>query len=209
VFAFASQIQESERPIKGSPVFKYNEWEDTVKDNGLIIFGHIHVKNDYKKLHYVGSYSRWCYGEENPKGFLVSNINLKTKKQKLEFIENPLAQEYTTIKLSESVDNDNLEATIKDIEKLSNENSKNYRIKVDTDISLDNLKILRESFSDTSNIKIELQSIKDKIEDKENKEEYDFLSSNDPDENIRMYIQNKFNYDITKEEILEITTPEE
>ena len=61
VFAFENQITESERNIKGSPVFKYKEWENRV--HGNIIFGHINVHNVHKKLIYPGSFYRWCFGE--------------------------------------------------------------------------------------------------------------------------------------------------
>ena len=49
VYSFANQIIESEKPVKGYPVLKYSEWEDSV--NKFIVFGHIHVRQHHKKLY--------------------------------------------------------------------------------------------------------------------------------------------------------------
>jgi len=190
--------------IKGSPVFMYNEWDPIVKYD--IIFGHIHVRNNHKKLQYPGSFERWCYGEENPKGFLIQTIDLKNEKSFIKFIENTKATEYTTVTLSNLInENEDLKDTISKIEGLKKDNS-NFRVKVSKDMSLDNLNILKETFSNESSIRIELQSVKEQVQEKV-LEEYDFLG-NDVSENIQAFIKEKFGKDITLDEINEISKEE-
>jgi len=201
VFAFQNQISESERMIKGSPVFMYNEWDPIVKYD--IIFGHIHVKNDHKKLHYPGSFERWCYGEEKEKGFLIQTIDLKNEVSLIQTIKNTKATEYTTVTLSNMVnENEDLKDTISKIEALKKDNS-NFRVKVSKDMSLEDLNILKETFSNENSIRIELQSVKEQVQEKV-LEEYDFLG-NDVSENIQAFIKEKFGKDISLDEINEIS----
>ena len=115
--AFTCQIQESERTIKGSPVFRIQDWVDKVY--GPILFGHIHTHNIYRdKIYYSGSFSRWCYGEEKPKGFLDIRYDVQECEHEITFIENENALQYTTVKLSDYVDED---STIEErVEKIIN-----------------------------------------------------------------------------------------
>lgn len=201
VFAFQSQISESERTIKGSPVFMYTDWEDTVKYD--IIFGHIHVKNDHKKLHYSGSFERWCHGEEKPKGFLLQTIDLDSETSSLKFIKNTKATEYNTVNLSELVSKgEDLKEAISKIERLKKENS-NFRVKVGSDMSMENLSILKETFSNENSIRIELQSVKEQLQEKA-LEEHDFLG-HDVSQNIQAFIKEKFSKEITLTDIDEIS----
>jgi len=199
VYAFQNQISESERPIKGSPVFMYNEWADNVHYD--IIFGHIHVRNTHKRLHYPGSFERWCHGEETPKGFIIQEINKDGSN--IRFIKNTKATEYTTVNLSELVNaGEDLKDTISKIEQLKKDNS-NFRVKVGSNMSMDDLGILKETFSNENSIRIELQSVKEQLQEKA-LEEHDFLG-NDVSENIQAFIKEKFGKDISIEEIEEIS----
>lgn len=200
VFAFENQKQESERNIKGSPVLKYNEWESHVTQN--IIFGHIHTHNRHKKLYYVGSYSRWIYGEEKPKGFIY--INSQENSINIEFIENKLADQYNTVSIKEISNNNDIKDIIKDIEKLQENKNKNYKIRINKEqLSLNDLNILKEAVGVDSNIKIEYRmNIKDEIQPTE---EYSFLG-NDIDENIQNYIKEKNKKTIPLETIRELCT---
>lgn len=63
---------------------------------GEVYFGHYHVNSSIKdRIFYVGSFTRWCYGEEAPKGFY--SIEFKKDKYHHEFIENTMAKKYNTI----------------------------------------------------------------------------------------------------------------
>jgi DNA repair exonuclease SbcCD nuclease subunit len=204
-FAFQNQITESERPIKGSPVFIYNEWKNAI-GNGLIMFGHIHAYNNYKQLYYTGSFTRWCFGEELDKGFMFSEFDIeKEKATSVEFIKNKYAQEFKTVSIKDETNSD-LEELVDKINELSSKGV-NYRVKLDKDISLDKLDIIRETFSTDDTIKIELQSMADKIEE-EAKEEHDFLSDNS-NENIKAFIKEKNDFDISIEDIERIVSEEE
>lgn len=75
------------------PVFTSTELSENCK--GTVYFGHYHInKNINNKIFYVGSFSRWCFGEEEPKGFYYFKKN--GKKYSHKFIENTLTEKYTT-----------------------------------------------------------------------------------------------------------------
>lgn len=197
VFAFDNQIIESERYIKGSPVFNYKEWENVIKYK--IVFGHIHAHNIHKKLEYTGSFSRWIFGEEKPKGFLVTKLDLENERIETEFIENTLAQKYDTINMSDILeDDDNIEDVVKRISKLTKDNKK-IKIKIDENLDTEDLNILKES---STNVKFEMKSVREQIKE-DVIEEHDFLKY-DLNKNLQLYIKETYNTDISEEEIAEI-----
>lgn len=62
---------------------------------GKVFFGHYHentVIDD--KVYYVGSYTRWCFGEEKNKGFY--EVTMNEDDYKVKFIQNHLAKSYKT-----------------------------------------------------------------------------------------------------------------
>lgn len=92
---FNAKSQQSEVTMQKAPVFKTEKLIDIC--NGPIFFGHIHKSQIIKTdMHYVGSYSRWCFGEETPKGFMVVDYNT-TGDYNVEFIENTYARKFDTI----------------------------------------------------------------------------------------------------------------
>lgn len=94
--AFAAKIQESEVTMNKAPIFKTEQLLDICK--GPIFFGHIHKPQCIKdRLYYVGSFTRWIYGEEEPKGFMMVAYTADTGKYEVEFIENKLAPIYNTM----------------------------------------------------------------------------------------------------------------
>lgn len=200
VFAFENQKQESERPLKGFPVLKYNDWEDTV--NHAIIFGHIHVNNTHKKLYYCGSFSRWCFGEEKDKGFYTAVIN--NDKCIVKFIKNPSAPIYNTISLDD--DEKDPKVLLEHVNDLIKNNPlAHYRINIfKEDMEISNLNIVRENLSENNNIKL---SCKNYSIDKETKEDLTPIEfSTDINENIKNFIKYKFKKEISTEIIQEITT---
>ena len=94
--AFVAKMQESEVTMNKAPIFK----SDTLLDicRGPIFFGHIHKSQIIKeRLFYVGSFTRWIFGEEEPKGFMMTAYTPETSKFEVEFIENKLAPLYNTM----------------------------------------------------------------------------------------------------------------
>ena len=91
--SFNAMKQESAITLSKAPVFDSKMMSSICR--GPIIFGHIHVACSIgKQITYVGSFSRWVYGEEQPKGFLVTELT--DKKFTNTFIENTLAEKYDT-----------------------------------------------------------------------------------------------------------------
>lgn len=80
---------------KKTPVFTTMELKKICK--GQTYFGHYHIHTNIDDvIFYVGSFSRFCFGEEEKKGFYEIE---KTKKEyKNEFIENISARRYVTKK---------------------------------------------------------------------------------------------------------------
>ena len=63
--------------------------------SGMCFFGHYHIHVDISEhIAYVGSFSRWKFGEEPDKGFFMTEK--KDRKVTSKFIVNPYAEEYTT-----------------------------------------------------------------------------------------------------------------
>ena len=66
---------------------------------GEVFFGHYHIHSDVKdRLHYVGSYNRWIYGEETPKGYMTAFYDMDEGTYESEFIENVKALRLITLR---------------------------------------------------------------------------------------------------------------
>lgn len=208
--AFVNQKSESEKHIKNAPVFKSNEFLDVT--NGAIIFGHIHTPNTFKNIYYISSFSRWCFGEEQPKGFIEYIYSTKSKKFNVKRIENTYARKYVTFDLDNSFKNKNLksEDKIKIINDLKEKNKVDFiRIKFDKD-NLDDegdALILKDYFSN-SNVKLNItNNLKKETtkEDKEFEDKYSFIFNKDYklETIISKFLETK-NINLEEEEIIEI-----
>lgn len=94
--AFVAKMQESEVTMSKAPIFKSETLLNICK--GPIFFGHIHKSQCIKdRLYYVGSFTRWIFGEDEPKGFMMVAYTPETANYEVEFIENKLAPVYNTI----------------------------------------------------------------------------------------------------------------
>ena len=94
--AFVAKMQQSELTMQKAPIFK----TDTLLDicEGPIFFGHIHKSQCIQdRFYYVGSFSRWVFGEEEPKGFFTVAYTPRTHKYDVEFVNNKLAKTYDTM----------------------------------------------------------------------------------------------------------------
>lgn len=94
---FLAATQESEETRSQAPIFKVNDLHNI--SHGPIYFGHIHKPMVIDRFKYVGSYSRWAFGEEEDKGFIIGTYNTETKEFTDEFIVNEKARRFDTIKL--------------------------------------------------------------------------------------------------------------
>jgi len=97
-------------------IFEYDFWKRLIK--GPLISGHWHDGNIYEHLIYLGSYDRWHFNEEEPKGFGFIRYNTDTEEyfyKKIVNINAPLYITYTIFSnLYKSIDDYN--KLIKDID---------------------------------------------------------------------------------------------
>lgn len=91
----ATQIETQSKKRKTVPVFSTAELRRICK--GETYFGHYHVNCDMDDVFYVGSFSRWQFGEEEAKGFYKITCDTTKNKYKHKFIENTMAPVYKTI----------------------------------------------------------------------------------------------------------------
>ena len=82
---------------KKVPVFSSGELSRICR--GQVYFGHYHINENIEdKVFYIGSFSRWQFGEEKPKGYYELSCDLNKHKYKNKFIENTMAETYQTIR---------------------------------------------------------------------------------------------------------------
>ena len=84
---------------KKVPIFSTGELTYACK--GQVYFGHYHIHTNINDtVFYVGSFNRWCFGEEDPKVFytIEKNINEYDEEEyNCDFIENDLTDTFKTI----------------------------------------------------------------------------------------------------------------
>ena len=111
---------QSKTKRKKVPVFSTAELRKVCK--GQVYFGHYHIHTDMDDIYYVGSFTRWQFGEEDAKGFYYISYDEDKDKYKNKFIENTEAENYTTIRYGysspvfQSVEN--MEKKLSDIDKI-------------------------------------------------------------------------------------------
>lgn len=94
--AFVAKMQSSEVTMNKAPIFKSDNLLRVAK--GPIFFGHIHKAQTIKdRIYYTGSFTRWVYGEEHPKGFMLVCYTPESANYEVEFIENKLAPLFNTM----------------------------------------------------------------------------------------------------------------
>jgi DNA repair exonuclease SbcCD nuclease subunit len=77
-----------------APIFNSTEIGSLCE--GPVFFGHIHTRQVLKgKVYYVGSFSRWCFGEDADKGFYICNYSRDG--YDVEFVKNKMTLRYDTI----------------------------------------------------------------------------------------------------------------
>lgn len=191
---------DGESQISKAPIFNSKQIVSICK--GPIIFGHIHTRTIIRKhIHYIGSFSRWVYGQEEPKGFEVIMYDTKSSRYLYEFIENKLAPKYDTIVIKNFTHFENIETLINFINKFKIDN---LRIKVILDKVNEHDKLfityLREYYTNKSGYKLEIENkvqteMRKDIENKVNTllEKYDFVFDKKlpPEIKIQKFIERK------------------
>ena len=218
---FAALIQSSETTMKKAPIFKSKMLCDMCY--GPIFFGHIHTKDIFNdRLYYVGSYSRWKFGEEEDKGFYYVKYENDTKEFEAKFIVNNKAMKYDTIEIYEKESGFyklNTENQIKYIQNLIKSFEYDFlrlQFYIPQGYENENLLInmVNESFGKYKNLKLDFK-VNSKIKSKREVEEkinllldkYGFIFDNKLDTytKINKFILEKYNKDISVEKIKEYT----
>ena len=218
---FAALIQSSETTMKKAPIFKSKMLCDMCY--GPIFFGHIHTKDIFNdRLYYVGSYSRWKFGEEEDKGFYYVKYENDTKEFEAKFIVNNKAMKYDTIEIYEKESGFyklNTENQIKYIQNLIQSFEYDFlrlQFYIPQGYENENLLInmINESFGKYKNLKLDFK-VNSKIKSKREVEEkinllldkYGFIFDNKIDTytKINKFILEKYNKDISVEKIKEYT----
>lgn len=84
-------------------IYEYEKFSRLVR--GPLISGHWHCACDHESLYYVGSYDRWAYDEEEPKGFIYGEYDTESNEYFIHRVKNPLAREFNTILISDESTN--------------------------------------------------------------------------------------------------------
>ena len=177
---------------------------------GPVFFGHIHTSQVIRKhIYYVGSFSRWVYGQEEPKGFYVSVYDTDTDRYAVEFIENTMARRYDTLKVHLDYYDKPIESLINVAKTLKVDN---LRIQVliegsEKDFSA-MLAMLKEYYTGKAGYKLDIVDKREKLrqektEEKVNKilTEYNFVFDNSipVDVKIHKFIKRKHSKDVSDE----------
>lgn len=137
---------------KREPVFGIeNFW----RCRGPIISGHVHVAHCYNShFYYTGSPYRWCFGEEEPKGFMILCHDLNSEHYYLHF-EEITSFRYDTIDLDDLLMSDPNEV-IKYLNNLKESGIDHIKLKIRKYSSTND--ILKEYYRDKDWIKIDDRS---------------------------------------------------
>lgn len=211
-------LQESEIESINNVIYEYHFLNTII--NGPIIAGHFHDATTNDKLYYVGSYTRWAFNEENPKGFLFTSYNTNTNQYYCKRIENFYAPKYDTISIDigGSLSLEDYQKIINHIQhRLDTENENNrYRIKIfsyeDTPSDENIIELIRHTFLNEKRVKIVINN-KKKIKEKKQKraennfqlEKYNYLyeKSMTMAEKLQKFISDEYGKSIPIENINE------
>ena len=144
---------------------------------GPIISGHVHVAGCFNNdFYYSGSPYRWCYGEEQPKGFIILTHNITTRQYYVHF-EEIQSFRYDTINLDNMLQSDPKDV-INHIKDLQEHGVDNVRIEFTQEN--DSIELIKNFYKNNNNVilKYDAKGKKEKQEELKLKEkyiEYDYL----------------------------------
>lgn len=211
-------LQETEIESIENVVFEYDKFSTFI--NGPMIAGHFHNRSVYNHLYYVGSYSRWAFNEDDPKGFMYTIYDTETQEYLCKWIDNPYAETYLTyvIDTMSYTTLDEYQALIKlvndKIIEMKDEGKIRLKIIVHDDSpEITNfINLIKFSFINNKRIKITVDN-KKKLKEKkkklaENKVEeskYDYLFSSDMTiyQKLQNYILIEYGKEIPLDQIIE------
>lgn len=213
----ASKIENKTSKRKQVPVFSTAEFRRICK--GETYFGHYHINTDMSDVFYVGSFTRWQFGEEEPKGFYKITYDVDNNTYEREFIENTLAPIYKTISFgyNNKIFND-LDILYRELDKID-ETIKNkifdhVRFEFNIPESISNpeflINYLKERYKFNENIKLEIvhgyieckrKQQKDEIKKENDKYSFIFDKNMSLEDKTSYFINIEYNRDIPSNRI--------
>jgi len=207
---FIAQVQESEPTKPNAPIFRVSDLESI--SYGPIYFGHIHKPMVIGRFKYVGSYSRWAFGESEAKGFIGGSYNTETRVFNDTFIENESVRPFDTFKfkpddkLFKNSPNE-IVSELLIMNQSRREYMTRYHLIIPEDYPDSRLLtgLMNESFSTIDNVRLKIVdngkiTRKEKVDQvvDELVEKYYMLFDNslDPEEKIHLYIKTKYGRNI-------------
>lgn len=197
-----------------SIIFEKKFW--AMRINGPMIAGHWHTETEDEPLHYIGSYDRWKFGEEEDKGFLYTEYNTDTQEYFHHHIKNPYARRYETLVVDNSlVSTPEQFAELRDTVKKLHNADPLMKIKIKYLISEENLTAMqnfnefRNVVSNIKGVKIDFKDLskrekkkKEKETNQMNFERYSYISRKTPvNEVIQRYLREDRGIDMSLEQI--------
>lgn len=196
---------------KKAPVFSTGELTYACK--GQVYFGHYHVHTNINDtVFYVGSFNRWCFGEEEAKGFYLIEKIIEEDDEDFydfHFIENDLAETFQTISFgydnSIFKDQDVMEKKLNQIDGMINDNIFNHvRFEFNIPTNASNpeyiMNFVKERYRFNDNVKVNIVHGYSEEKKKKEKEEVDkWNTDNAPYFNRNTTIEDKVSYFIAME----------
>lgn len=213
---YAQHGQDADFKQHSAPVFKVDDLE---RASNYSYFGHIHEHKKYgknKSVEYVGPYTRWEFGKEAPVGFVYFEYDEINKTCREEFVENPMAQVLKTIPMNikEDIDLSTLNDKIDDIIAKEMTRSEKLRFIVNLNSKLPNFLAIKDFIiSKISNIKFvkltlcidvddeEMEHFEEKMTDINMRLNSLYDQNSSLEEQIRTFLKQKRNIDISIEDI--------
>lgn len=196
--------QEYEGMNSHAPIFTEKDFECA----RLVLAGHIHKRAQVSKnIFYVGSYSRFCHGEELPKGCLL--VSQSQDAFMADFLENKNAPRYITKDLGTTMNVYSAEQVIDYIQKIKEENNIDFlRVNIfleEDDKVLANMAIVKNYFVKDKTVKVrfsnEMRKRKEtekEVHIKEQQQEYGYLLDKGLtiSDKISLYLKATQNYEL-------------
>jgi hypothetical protein len=214
----ATHMENKKSNRKKVPIFNAGDLIRICK--GQTFFGHYHINNNIDdKVFYVGSFSRWKFGEEGKKGYYELEYDTNKEKYKANYIENTMADTYNTI--SYGYDNkifdsyDDMEATLNKVDDLINKDAFDHvRFIFNIPTEIENpeatINYIKERYKYNDQIKLEIthgyiekkrQAKKEKIESENEKYNFIFDKSQALEDVISRFIEIEYNRSIPSLEV--------
>lgn len=190
-----------------APIFDINCFRNCM---GPIICGHVHVAGCFQNhIYYSGSPIRWCFGEEEPKGFLICLYNPNNYQYYINF-EEIVSFRYDTVNLDDMINQD-ANTIISYINNLKASGIDFIKVRFNT--NNENTTMIKKYFTNSSNITIDIidskfeDTIKNNQKNNDEFKEYSYVLDNNlsPYEIFTQYVNQSKGFEfITVDDLIKI-----